>query len=223
MPGLLPALSDLLLPTPCVGCGRPGASWCEECHEDFDRLRRVHRPVLAAGPAVYALADYAGAARRGVLAYKEQGIRELAAPFAAALVEVLPWLPAARVGPDGGWWLVSVPSRRVAARRRGGDHMARLARRCARLLSATGRPAAVAPGLRVDRSAADSVGLGVADRLANLDGRIHPRADGLPPPGVPVVLLDDVVTTGATAVTAARALADAGTPVAAVLALTEVP
>lgn len=221
MPGLLADLGDLLLPTPCAGCGRPGSSWCAACHEDFDRLRRVRRRVLADGPPVYALADHAGPARNGVIAYKERGIRELVHPFASALAEALPWLPAARRGPDGVWWLVSVPSRRGAARLRGGDHLLRLTRRCARLLADTGHSAALAPGLLIDRRVADSVGLGVAGRLANLDGRLRPRAAGLPPAGVPVVLLDDVVTTGATALTASRALAAAGTPVSAVLTLTE--
>lgn len=222
MTALTAALVDLLLPTPCVGCGAAGGSWCSTCHDEFDRLRRIHRPVLAHGPPAYALADYAGPVRDGIIAYKERGIRDLAGPFAVALAEALPWLPGARAGPDGTWWLVPAPSRRSAARRRGGDHMARLARRCARLLAATDRPAVVARGLSIDRGAADSVGLDLVGRLANLDGRLHPRPGALPPPGVPVVLLDDVITTGATASLADVALERAGTPVSAVLALAEV-
>lgn len=219
---LLPALADLLLPATCAGCGGSGASWCAVCHGGFGWLRRVRRPVLATGPPVFALADYAGPVRRGLLAYKEQGGRGLAAPFGSALAAVVPWLPGVR--PElGGWCLVPVPSRRSAARRRGGDHLVRLARQCARSLAVTGQGAVVARALRVESGVADSAGLGAAARLANLAGRLHPRLGTLPPPGRSVLLLDDVITTGATAACATGALAAAGVSVAAVLALSEVP
>jgi predicted amidophosphoribosyltransferase len=222
MMSMLSTLYDLLLPLSCVGCSRHRTAWCAECRAELEKLRQVCRATLPAGPPLYALGDYGGAARRAVLAYKERRIHALAAPLAAALVEVLPWLPPARAGPDGTWWLVPAPSRRSAARRRGGDHMLRLARECARLLATRGQPAAVAPALRLSRRAVDSVGLDVVARLRNLSGRIYLRPEALPPPGVPVVLLDDVVTTGATAAACVRTLSHAGTPVSAVLTLTAV-
>lgn len=64
------------------------------------------------------------------------------------------------------------------------------------------------------------MGLDRAQRAANLAGRLHLDPRGLPPPGTPVVLLDDVVTTGTTAAACIRTLRDGGYPVALVLALT---
>ncbi|MEQ0560238.1 hypothetical protein ABJI51_14215 [Amycolatopsis sp. NEAU-NG30] len=55
--------------------------------------------------------------------------------------------------------------------------------------------------------------------MANLAGRLRFREAGRPPPGIPIVLLDDVVTTGATAAACVRALADEGFTVSAVLTL----
>ncbi|MGH3976101.1 MAG: hypothetical protein ACRDS9_22665, partial [Pseudonocardiaceae bacterium] len=62
--------------------------------------------------------------------------------------------------------------------------------------------------------------LQAAARQANLAGRVLPRRAGLPPTGTPVVLVDDVVTTGATATACVRALLQAGvgTPAIVVLA-----
>jgi predicted amidophosphoribosyltransferase len=99
---------------------------------------------------------------------------------------------------------------------RGGEHMARLAQVAAGVCA----PAAVAPALCLTSGAHDSVGLTAVARRANLAGRVRLRPGGLPPPGTPVVLLDDVVTTGATAAACTSALKAAGVRVSAVLALT---
>lgn len=164
------------------------------------------RPVLVAqgaGPPMYALAKYDGAARRAVIAYKERGRRELAATFGRLIAAALPSLPGAQERR-----LVPVPSRPAAVRKRGWPHMQLVAQH-------TG--AGVLPVLAVDRRARDSVGLDVAGRVANLDGRISCRRRL---PGVQVVLVDDVITTGATAVACCEALTAAGAKVVAVLALT---
>ncbi|WP_438860633.1 hypothetical protein [Amycolatopsis solani] len=78
---------------------------------------------------------------------------------------------------------------------------------------------AVAPALELAGSARDAVGLGRAQRVANLAGRLRFREAGRPPPGYLVVVLDDVITTGATAAACTRALAAAGVTVSAVLTL----
>jgi predicted amidophosphoribosyltransferase len=70
----------------------------------------------------------------------------------------------------------------------------------------------VASPLRLSREVADSAGLGAAERAANLAGAMSARRPARP--GQPVVLVDDIVTTGATAREACRALGAAGwTPV----------
>jgi predicted amidophosphoribosyltransferase len=82
----------------------------------------------------------------------------------------------------------------------------------ARTLTAAGVPARVHRGLGLGRSPADQSGLDQSSRRANLAGAFV--AGRLPPGGL--VVVDDIVTTGATLAEAVRALQVAGrTPVGA--------
>ncbi|WUV60272.1 ComF family protein [Amycolatopsis sp. NBC_01480] len=118
--------------------------------------------------------------------------------------------------------LVPAPSRRSASRVRGGPHMLRIAEAAAQELASTETsPHAevfVAPALEL-KATRDAVGLGRAERVANLAGRLRFVPDGRPPPGCRVVVLDDIVTTGATAAACVAALKSSGVAVAAVLTL----
>nr|WP_221204170.1 ComF family protein [Modestobacter versicolor] len=224
------ALADLVLPRTCAGCAVPGAVLCRRCALLLTRPRlaqpRRHPPGF---PPTVAAGGYAGPVRPAVLAFKEHGRAELAAPLGTALA-----LAAAAVltgAPPGAGpvLLVPVPSSAAAVRRRGRDHVRELAEAAAAELRAAGVPARTAQllGRAPGRRVRDSAGLDAAQRRANLAGRFRalpPRA-GLPP-GCRLVLVDDVVTSGATLTEAARALRDtptrrADTPVlAAVVAAT---
>ena len=212
---MLNLLLDLLLPTRCAGCGALGPACCRACFGVWGDLREVTRTPTAGVVRVFALARYQGVARRLLIAYKERGRRDLAPALGHALAEALLALPG--IGPP--LCLVPAPSRRAASRARGGPHVGRLADVAAENLAGRGLEVAVAPALGVAGGVRDAVGLGRAERVANLAGRIRFRGDARPPPGSAVVVLDDVVTTGATAAACVRKLEAEGVEVKAVLTL----
>jgi predicted amidophosphoribosyltransferase len=119
----------------------------------------------------------------------------------------------------GDCWIVPAPSRRSAARRRGGDPVSAMAVAAATTMARVGVAAGVAPCLYTGGRARDSVGLDAGDRVANLAGRIRFRERAGPPRGSPVVLVDDVVTTGATLLASVTALRASGIEVTGLLAL----
>ena len=175
-------------------------------------------------PPVFALSRYRGPPRAAIIAGKERNRRDLPPVLGAALGAGLGrLLRAGVIAPPGasGLWLVPAPSRRAAARARGGDPVTSMAAAAARTLAAAGLPTGVAPCLRT-AGGVDSVGLDAAERIANLAGRVRFRPAGAPPIGSGVVLLDDVLTTGATVATALRVLASEQVRVSAVLVVASV-
>jgi predicted amidophosphoribosyltransferase len=203
---LLAPLLDLVLPADCAGCGGPEPPWCRWCRRHLGARSSPHLP---GGPRVLAVGRYHGPLRAALLRYKERGRRDLARPLAALLAGPLHEL--APPGPPGApalTWLVPAPSRPAAARARGGDHVLRLCR----ALSAQRSDLRVAHPLRLDRRVRDSVGLDAGQRAANLRGRVRVARARLPPAGDRLVIVDDVLTTGATLRECRSALAREGVP-----------
>lgn len=174
----------------------------------------VVSPRVDPGVPVFALGRYANARRQAILALKEHGRGDLVGPLAGALAIGVHRLVSWGIV-DTPLTLVPAPTRRSAARRRGGDPVTRLAR-----VAVAGHPGvAIAPALRTKALTRDSVGLSSADRERNVAGRVV--LCGRPPP-TEVLLVDDIVTTGATAREAVRVLRAAEVRVGAVLALAAV-
>ncbi|MER7056170.1 MULTISPECIES: ComF family protein [unclassified Streptomyces] len=213
-------LTDLVLPAECGGCGRARAVLCPRCRTALNggaprRVRPVPEP--SGLPVVHAAARYADEVRAALLAHKERGVLALTAPLGAALAgAVRAGLREAEAGagdmgsPDrrGPVLLVPVPSARRAVRTRGHDPARRIALAAARELRRTGRSARVLAVLRQRHAVADQSGLGARRRLENLAGALAvvPGGGRLLCGGGPVVLVDDLMTTGASLTEAARAV-----------------
>ncbi|MCP2274800.1 ComF family protein [Nocardia amikacinitolerans] len=209
----LAALLDLALPASCAGCGAVGVGWCADCAAALTGGPTRVRPRTDPGVPCWALAPYAGPARRAVLAAKERGRRDLAAPLGLAMARGLAGLRT----PDRVLVVVPAPSRGASARRRGGDPVLRTAHAAAGWLP----DCRVVPMLRVWWGVRDSVGLTPGERQHNLRGRVSVRRGPLASlrggENTEVVVVDDVLTTGATARESVRALRGAGVETSAVL------
>jgi predicted amidophosphoribosyltransferase len=200
MTALADALLDLVLPRHCLGCAEQGSALCPACRPDT--------PLLTPG-GVWAAGEYEDGLRDALLAYKERGRRDLAGVLGTLLADAV-----RAAGPPPGVVLVPVPSSRRAVRDRGGDHVLRLARRTSRL---TGIP--VRRPLRLVRSVADSAGLGTQARAANLHRAMAASRPSRLGTAATVLLVDDIVTTGATFAEASRALRMSGWRVVAAAAV----
>jgi predicted amidophosphoribosyltransferase len=206
---------DVLLGQSCVGCGAAGDLLCASCAQPLSAPAslRSPSPPPPGMPPVWAVAAYDGAVRAAVCAYKDDGCLSLARPLGGALGRSVATAIRAVSGGQGhvdGAVLVPVPSSRAAVRARGHDAIRALARAAATLGPMTGE-VPIAAILQSRRAVTDQVGLSAAARRRNLDGAFAVASGGAAAlRGRAVVLVDDVVTTGATLAEAARALRSAG-------------
>ncbi|GAA2964436.1 ComF family protein [Streptomyces enissocaesilis] len=207
-------ISGLVLPVACGGCGRPRTLLCAECGQALygAGARRVRpRPEPPGLPAVHAAAPYEDAVRAVLLGHKERGALGLAGPLGVALAGAV--RGAAAGSPAGAaepLLLVPVPSAPGAVRARGHDPARRIALAAAGELRRAGVPARVLAVLRQRRAVYDQTGLSARERGANLAGALEVAAGGSRLlGGGRVVLVDDLMTTGASLAEAARALSAA--------------
>ncbi|MDQ1585997.1 MAG: hypothetical protein QOJ90_212 [Actinomycetota bacterium] len=225
------ALVDLVLPGGCAGCGLAAARdpaggrsgpVCATCRTALDGPARPAwpDPVPAGLPPPWAVTVYAGEVRTMIVAHKEEGRLGLVRPLGDALAtSAAAAAAAARTRRNGAALdalvLVPVPSRRSAVRMRGHDSTLRLARRAARRLRTDDRIVEVLPVVRVARRLADQAGLDAAQRAANLQSALAvPDRWAAAVRGKHVVVVDDVITTGASIAETTRALEAAGATVA---------
>lgn len=224
VPAVLAPVVDLIFPPRCPLCGEglasqgglcaacwgelaiPGEPCCASCQRPFDAsiaAGSVCAPCLADPPRHGGIAAgtlYTEASRRLVLAFKH-GRRIALAPMLARLIE--PKL--GRV--DSDWLVIPVPLHRWRLWRRGFNQSALLARELARAKGST-----LAVDALVRRKQTPGLGgLGRKARERALSGAIavNPRrAESLR--GRKVLLVDDVLTSGATSDACVSVLRRAG-------------
>lgn len=216
------AFTDLVLGGRCVGCERPGRVLCPACRAGLPDEARVAwpRPTPPGLAVPWAAAEYDGVPRAMVLAHKERAVLGLRRPLGGLLATaVVAAAAGAGTGSAEPVALVPVPSRPGSDRARGHRPLLDVVRAATRVLRSAGVDAGVA-GLLVSRGAvADQAGLGAEERAANLAGSLWcpaARVARLAGRSLRVVVCDDVLTTGATAREAQRALEASGIRVHAV-------
>ncbi len=204
------ALSQLLFPIRCFGCNEIGLSICSSCRREWHpHYYSTHISQLRVHSAVL----YSATASKILLAAKENGLKGADALIIDAIVHVLL---------QGNFdkhniRLVPIPSLASARRRRGRSFIVDIV---GSISLRTGYP--VSDSLELVRKVRDQSGLHACARARNMQGAFalktgaYPRGD--------LILIDDVVTTGATLCEAARALTNQGfRPLAAVTACVAQP
>jgi len=185
-------LSQLLFPTRCYGCNAIGISICSNCRREWHpHYYLTHIQGLRVNSAIL----YSPTASRIILAAKENGLKGADELIIEAIVHVL---NSANFGKHNVR-LVPIPSSANNRRRRGRSFIPDL---CNEISKRTSIP--VIPALQILRKVQDQSTLSAKARASNMHGafgiaeNIYPRGD--------VILIDDIVTTGATVSEAARAL-----------------
>lgn len=190
-------LLDLAFPAACAGCAAEGEALCPRCLPTL-AVRRDLPPGVPIGlagdlpPPLLQLewcAPFTAAVRRALHGLKYGGERRLAEPLGRAMADR--W----RVAGRGGDVIVPVPVHPDRARERGYDQAVLLARVVGRELALP-----VVGAVVRERSTRPQFALGRAARAGNVAGAFGPGPPAGRPPlaGRRAILVDDVVTTGAT-------------------------
>lgn len=217
------AWHDLVVGGSCVGCRRPGRLLCRECRAGLPDVAHPSPPTPAPPGIVpaFAAGPYEGTLKQLVIGLKEHQLLGLRRPLAGLLaLSVLEAMAQTGTG-AGPTILVPVPSRPASVRERGLDSTAAITRRAAAILRQHGVGVRHHQLLRTRPGVADQAGLDARQRRANLDGSITCPASGIRTlarsiPRATFIVCDDVITTGATAREAQRALESVGLGVRAI-------
>lgn len=228
MAGSFAHMANLLFPRVCAGCDKPDDVLCDACLASFDC--ELSQPLETAEMGRwFACGWYRGAARQSILAWKDHGDEECDRPFSDALCRL-----AERAGVidamDGvreicdTILVVPAPSSIASMRQRGRRHMMPLAKRLSAFLRCrTGFRVQVCDALTNKGIKGKSVETkGTEQRAQRLKGHVMVRP-GVTLQNKAVILVDDIVTSGATMRRCVDALTSQGALVITVLALAHTP
>lgn len=199
----LVSLLDAFVPTWCISCKAVGSLFCVQCRS---RLRPREHLISRAGFDGWAAFDLDVDVANLVLAYKDRGRTALAEYLARQMLG-----PLSRFG-GRGLTLVAMPPSAAGVARRGFDSIGLLVRALAKK---SGLPIAKEL-VSLRRQTADQRGLAASDREFNLFESIQAR-----PGHGRVLIVDDIVTTGASVLECRRALVSAGFEVAGFITIAE--
>lgn len=218
---MIDKLLSFVAPHPCSGCQKPGSLLCSDCKYDI-----VSEPfggcvvcgeVSEAGicrrhgvsyETAWCVGERGGALQRLVGTYKFQNTRAAFWILANLLDERLPSF-------DDKVVIVPVPTVTAHVRERGYDHVGLIARRLAKLRGASVENLVARATKTIQRHAPKEVRKTQADRAFGLRAGVSPDKTYL--------ILDDVITTGATVEAIARLLRRAGARRAWVAAVARQP
>jgi predicted amidophosphoribosyltransferase len=205
-------LAQVWVPVWCPGCGARDTRWCDDCAAQWwdEPLRsesaagRLHVAGRATLP-VWAIAELDGSAHRMIAAWKDGGRRDLDRFFSSAMRRAAQSV-ASQLAGLGDLAVVPVPSRRRSVRARGADLPELLARAVVTGLKEAGVAARLAPVLVI--GSGEQRGASVRERSRNAASLTVPESVQLGHlrGAQGVVLVDDVLTTGATMAAATMAL-----------------
>lgn len=209
------SLSELLFPTRCLGCRQLGIRICSQCRTFWHpHIYRSAITVDARSLPVYSSVIYSSVAQKVLLGSKESALIDADQLIRSALFHALSYFN----GEIGMADVVPVPSRKSATRKRGRDFLQAHTRY---LADSTGLH--LRPVLSHRRKVADQTRLSAVQREANLNGAFTCANRGRVE-NIPVIIIDDLMTSGATLREAARALLDGGyRPLGAVTACVAQP
>lgn len=198
---------ELVLPRRCAGCGKVGERLCRQCCKLLAQPPRRIAPKADVLAPVYACGGYGGPHREVILEMKERNNRAIR-PYIAAVLRAAVETLQVRGEFSHRLTLVPAPTRARSARLRGGDPITQLC-------TASGFPTWQA--VRLASAMPDQSGLNRDDRLHNVRGNVQLVRPV--PRGAEVVVVDDVITTGATLAATVDTLTYAGADVAGCVVL----
>jgi predicted amidophosphoribosyltransferase len=198
----LRSIQDLIFPSRCIGCSALGLDICSQCRRYWHP--HIYRSWSHKAPhfPIYSAISYSPIAGKIILSAKENGLLAADKLIVSALHHALRYC----ISEKGPATLVPIPSRKSVARLRGRQFISDLSQQ---LTVETGLP--INENLSHTRSVRDQSSLDAKSRFTNIDGALtsHKFFSGK------AILVDDLITTGATLNEAARALRVQGIEVAA--------